>query len=63
MTRSRAKAMGKTSLLPAALPKTRRQPNMHCNKLTPVGVTTTVASSFQQNAFVFSKQELPYNDR
>ncbi|CAF2400812.1 unnamed protein product [Rotaria sp. Silwood2] len=57
MTRSRAKAIGKTIIASEPLPKQRRQSTLRRSIDAFTGMATTLTNSLNNNSILFSKQE------
>jgi len=65
MTRSRAKAIGKSMITSEPIPKQRRQSALRRSIDAFTGMATTLTSSLNNNSILFPKQEpsIPSNDR
>ena len=63
LTRSRAKATGKTLPSSPTLPKTQRPSFFRRGMNALSGLNTNVREDLQQNIFLFTKQESPNHER
>jgi hypothetical protein len=65
MTRSRAKAIGKSMITSEPVPKQRRQSALRRSIDAFTGMATTLTSSLNNNSILFPKQEpsIPFHNR